>query len=70
MKMAQEFNTPYVSPEPPKKSNTPLIIGIIVAVLLCCCCLILLGGWFFGDAILQALEEMALLPATFPIAAL
>ena len=28
--------------EPPKKSNTGLLIGIVVAVLLCCCCLI--GG--------------------------
>lgn len=67
--MAQEFETPYVSPEPPRKRNTPLIIGIIVAVLLCCCCLVLLGGWFYGDAILEALG-VAFLPAILPIAAL
>ncbi len=43
-----ESPVPQVIPvEQPKKSNTPLIIGIVVAVLLCCCCLVVLGVMLF-----------------------
>jgi hypothetical protein len=43
-----QSSTPQViSDTQPKKSNTPLIIGIVVAVLLCCCCLIVAGGGFY-----------------------
>jgi hypothetical protein len=39
-----ESSAPQFTPvEQPKKSNTPLIIGIVVAVLLCCCCLAVVG---------------------------
>ena len=53
------MNEMPVSPTPveePKKSNTPLIIGIVVVVLLCCCCAFVSGGWFFGDAIIKSLN--------------
>lgn len=51
--MAEEFETPYVAPEQPKKSNTGLIIGVIVVVVfLCFCCALIVLGWSFGDAIL------------------
>jgi len=49
------MNEMPVSPEQPKKSNTPLIIGIVVAVLLCCCCIGLVLAYQFGDQIVQAL---------------
>lgn len=44
-------------PGEPKKSNTPMIIGIIVLILLCCCITfaVLVGGWFFGDQIIEML---------------
>jgi hypothetical protein len=51
--MAQEYIAPPVNPEPPRKRNTPLIIGIIVAVLLCCCCITLVVLYYSGDAILE-----------------
>ena len=39
-----ESPTPQSAPvEQPKKSNTPMIIGIVIAVLLCCCCLVIIG---------------------------
>ena len=50
-----EVNETSVSPEPPKKSNTGLIIGIVVVVLLCCCCATLGLAWQFGDQVIQAL---------------
>ncbi len=40
----QNPNPQVIYNEQPKKSNTPLIIGIVVAVLLCCCCIVVLGG--------------------------
>ena len=50
------MNEMPVSPETPKKNNTPLIIGVVVVVLLCCCCLIAVVGWQFGDTIMQSLN--------------
>lgn len=49
------MNDMPVSPEAPKKNNTPIIIGVVVVVLLCCCCAIGVGGWVYGDAIVQSL---------------
>ena len=49
------MNDMPVSPEAPKKNNTPIIIGVVVVVLLCCCCLTIGLGWQFGDTIMQAL---------------
>ena len=50
-----EMNEMPVSPEPPKKSNKGLIIGIVVVVLLCCCCATLGLAWQFGDQVIQAM---------------
>lgn len=45
------------APEPPKRSNTWLIVGIVVVVL-CCCCLVSLGLlWQYGDQIMRALGQ-------------
>lgn len=42
-------------PEPPKRSNTWLIVAIVVVVV-CCLCLVIAGAaWQFGDQILRAL---------------
>ncbi|HEC33290.1 MAG TPA: hypothetical protein ENI37_01065 [Chloroflexi bacterium] len=51
----ETFETP-----PTKKSNTGLIIAIVVVVLLLCCCCasLLVFGWFYGDQILEALNEL------------
>ena len=49
------MNEMPVSPEQPKKNNTPMIIGIVVVVLLCCCCVGAGLAWQFGDQIIQAL---------------
>lgn len=49
------MNEMPVTPEAPKKNNTPIIIGVVVVVVLCCCCLTAVLGWQFGDQILQAL---------------
>lgn len=48
-----ESPAPQFTPvEQPKKSNTPMIIGIVVAVLLCCCCLVIVGVvLFMGPAV-------------------
>ena len=48
-----ESPTPQFAPvEPPKKSNTGLIIGIVIVVLLCCCCLVVIGVLtFMGPAV-------------------
>jgi hypothetical protein len=49
-----ETPTPQFTPvEAPKKSNTPLIIGIVVVVVLCCCCLLVGGGLllFMGKSV-------------------
>jgi hypothetical protein len=57
--MTQDYTTPEMPGTQPKKSNTPLIIGIVVAVLLCCCCLLVaFGYWFYyygGDQLLNSL---------------
>jgi hypothetical protein len=71
-----ETPTPQFTPvEAPKKSNTPLIIGIVVVVLLCCCCLIVGGGLllFMGNSVggvyssineqLTAMPEIPSMPA-------
>lgn len=49
-----EMNDMPVTPDAPKKNNTPIIIGVVVVVLLCCCCVVVAGGWIYGDAIMQA----------------
>ncbi len=49
------MNEMPVSPEAPKKNNTPLIIGVVVVVLLCCCCAVTAGAWFYGDSIVRAI---------------
>lgn len=50
------METPPVmpGPEPQKKSNTPIIIGVVAALLLCCCCIALGLLWQFGDAIINS----------------
>ena len=47
-----------------KNNNRTLIIVIVVVlVVLCCCCLVTAGGlWYFGDALLQALEDFTWFP--------
>jgi len=52
--------SPEVSPEAPKKSNTPIIIAVVVVVLLCCCCITALGMWWLwnnGDALFSAIQQ-------------
>ena len=44
-----ETNEMPVTPEAPKKNNTPLIIGVVVVVLLCCCCVVGIGGWWLWN---------------------
>ncbi len=42
------------------RNNTVLIVAIVVVVLLlCCCCGLILAGWFYGDAIMEALDNFA-----------
>jgi flagellar basal body-associated protein FliL len=53
--MTEEYgNFEAEMPEPPKRSNTALIIGIIVLVLFCCCCIAAASAWYlwtYGDEI-------------------
>jgi uncharacterized membrane protein len=49
------MNEMPVTPEAPKRNNTPIIIAVVVVVLLCCCCLTAGLFWQFGDAIMQAI---------------
>lgn len=63
-----ESPTPQFTPvETPKKSNTPLIIGIVVAVLLCCCCLVLVGVGLYlrsqvGDVYSSINQQLTAMP--------
>ena len=57
--MAQDFQSPPGASIPPKRSNTVWIIVIIVIVLLICCCGVIAGLYFFGDAILQYLNNFS-----------
>ena len=52
--------TPPTPPPPPAKSNKTIwiIVGVVVVILLCCCCSMAAFLWFFGDAIIQSLEEL------------
>lgn len=50
-----------VSPEAPKKSNTPIIIAVVVVVLLCCCCITAGGLWWLwnnGDALIESMGRL------------
>jgi len=61
--------TPQYTPvEAPKKSNTPLIIGIVIAVLLCCCCVIIVGAVLFMGPVVSNVftsvnEQLTAMPA-------
>lgn len=68
-----ETPAPQYTPAPqPKKSNTPLIIGIVVAVLLCCCCIIVLGVGLYlrskvGDVYSSINEQLTAMPNVPPV---
>ena len=57
--MAQDYQTPPGASMSPKQSNRVWIIVIIVVVLLLCCCGVIAGLYFFGDAILQYLNNLS-----------
>ena len=51
--------------ENPDSSNKTLIIVLVVValLLLCCCCVALVLAWNYGDAFVNALNDMgAVLP--------
>jgi flagellar basal body-associated protein FliL len=63
--MDNEFaDIPPIEEAQGEKSNRTMIIIIVVVLLvLCCCCAaILAGAWFFGDAIIDAVENLTRLP--------
>lgn len=54
--MTQDMSTPpSQTPEPPRKTNTWIIILVIVLVVCCICVVALAAAWQFGDSFLQAL---------------
>ena len=55
--MESDDQTSYPTPEQPRRSAAPWVILIILLVLLCCCCVIVGSGYYFGDYLLEFLEE-------------
>ncbi len=42
-----------------KSNKTLIIVLVVVALLLCCCCLALALAWNYGDAFVNALNDMS-----------
>jgi len=52
---------PMAPSQPPKRSNTGLIVTIVILVILCCCCVGLLIFYFWlGDLIINILSNFGI----------
>ena len=60
MELPPISSDPVPAAAPKSNNNTMIIIIVVVLLLLCCCCVgTLLFGWFFGDQLVEMLEDMS-----------